>query len=161
MDANPKFRTMRLIDVENLAGGPLTDVAAIQALIEQVIPKGPGDQEVVAVSGDDNAIATFFVWNGPARFLLRRGHDGADLALLGELRDVAFLRARFERVVIASGDHAFAPAIAALMSAGMEVIVIGPTRGTAKSVRAARPSAMKYLNPPVGHAAVPHRPLAA
>lgn len=150
-------RTIRLIDIENMAGtSQLSEllVRVTQVLIEQVAPKNVADHEVVAVSHDQNAQEAFFSWGGPAQFRLRQGHDGADLALLAELADIEFICARYDRVVIASGDRAFAPAITELTAAGVEVLVIAPAGHTSRAIRRAVPSTgLLYMRTPTDIAA--------
>ncbi|WP_353709414.1 hypothetical protein ABRQ22_10060 [Cellulosimicrobium sp. ES-005] len=157
MNASDAPRTIRFIDIENLTGtGCLCEdaVRVTQVFIDQVSPRCVGDHEVLAVSHERNAPAAFLGWNGSAQFLLRPGHDGADLALLAELENVEFLATRYNRVVIASGDHAFAPTITALKAAGIDVLVIGPVGHVARQVRlAAGPSCITYVTTPTDLAA--------
>lgn len=133
-------RSLRLIDAENMAGRSQLSSSAVraaQARLERAAPRGAADHEVVAVSGTGNAREAFYSWAGPARFLLGKGHDGAEIALLAEVTDVEFIRSRYDRVVVASGDGRFASAVCALRSAGVEVLVIAPKGGTARSIRKA------------------------
>ena len=82
-------------------------------------------------TGATAAPVAFFDW-GRARRLLRRGVNGADLALL-QVIESENLGRRFERVVIASGDGIFAEACANLQSTGCHVTVV--TRPGALSTR--------------------------
>ncbi len=58
-----------------------------------------------------------------ARYVVRSGRDGADLALLEVIAENVVTR--FESVVLASGDRIFAPAVADLAAAGVATTVIG------------------------------------
>lgn len=163
MDTSDAPRTIRFIDIENLAGtGRLCEdaVRVTQVFIDRLSPRRVGDHEVLAVSHERNAVAAFFGWSGSAQLLMRHGHDGADLALLTELDNLEFLATRYDRLVIASGDHAFAPAITALKAAGLDVLVIGPAGHVARQVRlAAGPSCITYVATPTELAT--HHALAA
>lgn len=132
-------RTLRLVDIENMVGScqlSLGDVARARVRINAAVAPGTDDHTVIAAS-HYNAPAAYFGWAGPVRRLARSGQDGADLALLEVVADVGWVAARYERVVVASGDHAFAPAVAELKGAGVEVIVIRPDTGFSARMRLA------------------------
>src|SRR5687768_13994597 len=61
--------------------------------------------------------------------------EGADPALLEELHDPVWVADRYGHVVIASGDHSFADAVAAVKFAGCPVTVIAPDVGLSKRMR--------------------------
>ena len=116
---------LHLIDAENLGRGPrvaVADAAHIQRAYDAVAPHGVIDQLVVATS-HHAAKSYWFAWPCAARRLVRSGPDGADLELLAVLanEDVA---ARFDRVVIGSGDGIFAIGAAELQAAGCAVTVV-------------------------------------
>lgn len=58
------------------------------------------------------------------RLMAREGPDGADLALLDEVRDYKWVAERFHRIVIGSGDGIFAELAAALTGLGVHVGVV-------------------------------------
>ena len=70
-------------------------------------------------------------------FRSRSGKDGADTVLLEAIGDVAWIAGHYDRIVLASGDHIFANAVAALKAAGVRVIVISPDTGLSARMRLA------------------------
>lgn len=132
-------RTLYLVDIENMVGrSELTggEVAQAQNRICTAVQPRTGDHTVIAAS-HHNALAMIYGWIGSAQRKMRSGIDGADLALLESVADIRWVAARYRRVVIASGDHAFAFAVASLRAAGVEVIVIRPDRGLSSAIRRA------------------------
>lgn len=73
--------------------------------------------------GSHRAARTVAFAFGGALRRWRSGPDGADLALLEEMRDLRIMR-RFDRVTLFSGDGIFANALAALAGAGIETTVV-------------------------------------
>lgn len=120
----PIGRTLHLIDVENLSGGRAAGPKAVAPALadyRRTIDVG-ADDHVVLGSGPLLAVAAGRSWPG-ARLVVGRGVDGADRALL-RAADPAFLAARFDRVVVASGDHAFAGLVSELRARGVAVVVV-------------------------------------
>jgi len=117
----PSGRTLHVIDIENLAGGSGGNAAAAIAAYRTTVRVAPGDHIVIG-SGPTMLVEAAHAWPG-ARVLLGRGLDGADRALLDEL-DPGFVRTHYDRVVIASGDHAFGPLVAALRALAVVVLVV-------------------------------------
>lgn len=120
-------RTFHLVDMENLVGGAVTAAAVAGAWAEYVAAVGvrEGDHVTVAVARRHAATAFFALPAGIRRLVGSDAPDGADLALL-EAVDVELVAARFDRVVIGSGDHAFTPLAADLFARGAPVIdVVG------------------------------------
>src|SRR5699024_5637332 len=144
---NPEARTLCLVDIENMACGSelrRAKVARLQRQIEATAELSDGDQVVIA-AGPSKAQAAWQGWKGSARRLLGKGPDGADLALLEAIEDLQWVVDRFKRVVIASGDHIFAPAVAALKARGVEVTVVAPPVGLSKQMRLAAGPDVKTL----------------
>lgn len=144
-------RTLYLVDIENMAcSSHLTheDVARTQRRIHGAVEPQRGDHTVIAAS-HHNALATYFGWTGSAQRRARSGHDGADMALLEVIEDIEWVVSRYQRVVVASGDHIFAFAVAQLKAAGLEVIVIPPDRGLSTEMRLAAGPHLKHLGPSV------------
>jgi hypothetical protein len=123
--ATHAMRTLHVIDLENLASG--ADKSADEFLdvldrYRSVMRIAPHD--LVEVALDASA------WRGVA-FALPRGwrvrfgygRDGADRALLRAV-DLRVAVARFDRVVIGSGDGAFVGLVEGLTSAGRRVDVV-------------------------------------
>lgn len=128
---------------------PLTarQVGRVQVRINAAVKFATGDHTVIA-SNQTNAAAVCFTWNGPACRRIRSGKEGADHALLEELHDPVWVAGRYDHVVIASGDHSFADAVAAIKSAGCPVTVIAPDVGLSKRMRlAAGPDLVRLGSP--------------
>ena len=117
-------RTLHAVDIENLtaAGIPtLRQVKAVQRNYAARLGLHADDQVVMAAShlGLLNAARGW----PHARYLVRSGHNGADMELLDVLlhEDVA---ARFTHVVIGSGDGLFYRAVEGLAKSGVWVTVV-------------------------------------
>jgi len=118
----PPGRTLHLVDVENLMGGPQEGEGALRrASVEyrEVAPVQAGDHVIVACN-PHLAVAVHQVWAG-ARILLGYGPDGADRALLREVEDNRWIARRFDRVIVGSGDAIFADASTGLQRWGIAV----------------------------------------
>lgn len=66
------------------------------------------------------------------------GIDGADRALLAEAAP-AFVSTHDDRVVVASGDHGFAPLVVELDAAGVWVCVVNRREALARRLREVAP----------------------
>ena len=129
-------RSLALVDVENCCGidRPVArDVAVARSalLATGVLPTGT--QVVIGTSADRTLLEAGIGWRGP-RLVIRKGHDGADLALL----DVALnegVAARFDTVVICSGDGIFAMAARYLRERGVRVVVVGRSGSISRLLR--------------------------
>jgi hypothetical protein len=121
----PKGRTYHLIDIENLCGGTASagddDVARAVARYQRTITVADDDLVVIG-SGPTLAPAAKAAWPS-ARLVVGKGIDGADRALLAA-DDPRFLADRFDRVVVGSGDHAFAELVIDLRARGTAVCVV-------------------------------------
>lgn len=145
-------RTLFVVDIENMVGTSAlltpAQVGRAQARIHAAVRFETGDHTVIA-SNKVNAAAVCFTWSGPTSRRIRSGQDGADQALLEELRDPIWVAARYDHVVIASGDHAFANAVTAIKIAGCPVTVIAPDVGLSKRMRLAAGPDLVYLGSPI------------
>jgi NYN domain len=117
-------RALHLVDIENLAGAPipsLGQVAEVQDWYMARMAFGADDQVVMA-SSHLGLLNAALGWPH-ARYRVRSGPNGADLELLDVLlhENVA---ARFNHVVIGSGDGAFRQAAANLAARGVRVTVV-------------------------------------
>lgn len=142
-------RTLHLVDIENMAcSSHLTheDVAKTQQRIHAAVELRPGDHTLIAAS-HHNALATYYGWVGSAQRSARSGQDGADMVLLEAIEDIRWVADRYQRVVLASGDHIFAFAVANLKAAGLEVVVISPDRGLSTAMRLAAGPHLRHLGP--------------
>lgn len=100
----PTGRTLHLVDLENLAGGSSASPADVDGAIssyERIAPFGVHDHRVVAC-GKGLVFPVGDRWPG-ALVRYARGIDGADRLLLAAA-DPVDVAARFDRVVVASGD---------------------------------------------------------
>jgi hypothetical protein len=131
-------RSLAVIDIENLLGDDprVATSAGIRATIAACIERADLRDDDLIVIACNPALA-LLVHDAAPHGLLRcqRGENGADLALLDELDDVAWIAGRFDRVVIGSGDGIFADAIQRLNHAGVETTVVANHRQTACAVR--------------------------
>lgn len=122
----PRPRACRdALAIENLALGPGADfavMAAVAAEYEAAAELGGGDHVVVA-AGHFAAPASWWACWPRARRLVRSGTDGADLALI-EVIETETPSARFDRVVLGSGDGIFAEPAARLQADGCGLTVV-------------------------------------
>lgn len=121
---NQALRTLHLIDIENLMGGPNQGAVALRlAMVRYVVavPVRHADQVIIACN-PKLAFEAGTAWKG-ALLKPRHGHDGADLALL-ENSETEFVARRFARVVIGSGDGIFTERVLALRAVGVAVEVV-------------------------------------
>lgn len=128
-------RALHLVDIENLLGGADFSECAVQDLASAYAAAAglsQGDHVVVA-SSHHAAAATWFGWPG-GRLLVRSGPNGADIALLEVIAGEG-VSERYERVVIASGDGAFADAAGALQADGTQVIVVSKKESLARRLK--------------------------
>jgi hypothetical protein len=120
-------RTLSLMDLENLLGGDVETTAVRDMWAEFVtaIDLRHDDHTCVAVSRHHAAAAFFGLPGNVQRIIGANGPDGADLALIDAV-DYRWIAANFGQVVVASGDHIFAPVAERLRSVGLPVVqVIG------------------------------------
>jgi hypothetical protein len=121
-------RRLHLVDIENLAGNArpsLSQVRQAQGLYTAGLAFGAMDQVEVA-SSHLTLLNAALGWPH-ARYRVRSGPDGADLALLDVLRHENVAQ-RFTHVAIGSGDHLFAEQAAHLAAHGVWVTVVSRRR---------------------------------
>jgi hypothetical protein len=122
--AQNRNRTLHLIDIENLAGGPLSgdDAGHTLRAYLHAAQWRPGDLVYVAAHPK---VLQRFAWDLPVEANLRAAHgpDGADLALLAQCPP-EFVARRAQRLVIGSGDHIFIERARAVRSSGVGVAVV-------------------------------------
>jgi hypothetical protein len=131
----PAGRTLHLLDVENLAGGTWSGPEAVAPALDayrRSVGVAEADHVVIG-SGPTLAVAAKLAWPG-SQVVVGRGVDGADRALLRTV-DPAFVAARFDRVVIGSGDHAFAGVVSALRARGVAVCVVAAGPSLSRDLR--------------------------
>ncbi|WP_071289566.1 NYN domain-containing protein [Mycolicibacterium llatzerense] len=118
-------RTLNLIDLENLVGGEVRAprVREVWAQFVNIVDTRFDDHSTVAVSGRHAAAAFFALPTGIQRVIGANRPDGADLALIDSV-EITWAAANFGQVVIASGDHIFAPIARKFRDAGLGVIQV-------------------------------------
>jgi len=132
-------RTLHLVDLENLAGGSGATEAEVSAALEsyeRVVRLRWDDHRVVAC-GRLLAYPAKRHWSGS---LVKACHgvDGADRLLSAEAAP-AFVRGRYDRVVVASGDHCFTELVIELDASGVDVCVVSRREALARRLAAAAP----------------------
>jgi hypothetical protein len=113
-----------LIDVENVAGlacPTYLDLANLHAQLHAVLPDL--DEAFRVVACNHRAAKTVAFEFPGARQRWRSGRDGADFALLEEMKDQRVMR-RFGRVTVCSGDWRFSKSLAELAVLGLETTVV-------------------------------------
>lgn len=121
----PADRTLHLIDLENLTGGEFRDIGALRRAWESykmVVPVRLGDHVILASNPAIGVDAGLLHPQGLLR--VRCGPDGADQALLNEVRDRTWIASRFHRVVVGSGDGIFLGLVNDLRQRGVAVGVV-------------------------------------
>jgi len=125
-------RTLHLVDIENLIGGPFQGLSAIldaRHNYRQLVGIGPNDHIVVACNGK-LAVTVRLIWN-QGQLIVGNGPDGADLALLRQLEDPHWIAGRYDRVVVGSGDGIFSEAVSKLAQLGIAAGVVSRPRALA------------------------------
>ena len=143
----PEGRALFLVDVENIAGcgkPSAVDVAQAADRLARAVPSSAGDHVVVGVA-DNGVLACGLAWPG-ALLVVGSGPDGADRALLAQAspHDLA---ARYDRVVIASGDGIFSELAARLRRLGIEVVVASRGEACSAQLRLAATSTVTWSGP--------------
>lgn len=123
-------RTLHLIDLENLCRITPWSVDRAWRLYTASVGVYNDDGVVVAVDVS-RAFTAADSLPSSIRLLTGRGRDGADRALLSVV-DIAWAKRCFERVVVASGDHVFAPTVRACQAAGLPVELVTGCGGVAR-----------------------------
>ena len=121
-------QTIHLIDIENLAGGPRAGVLAFYQALECYRYTGPvasGDRVVIGASPQVGRQVKPLIrcfWPS-AELYTRGGPNGADIALIEQVNNVRSIAARFDRIIIGSGDSDFAPVVRVYIARGLAVDV--------------------------------------
>ncbi|HET7652560.1 MAG TPA: NYN domain-containing protein [Acidimicrobiales bacterium] len=132
-------RTLHLVDIENLAATSRLDRPTAEHTVvayRRRIAVREGDHVVVAADVH-NALPAGLAWGPGVRLRAGFGPDGADTELLDAAADVDWVAAHYSRVVIGSGDHAFAALASALRARGVAVVVVARPGGTSRWLRRA------------------------
>ncbi|WP_394276419.1 NYN domain-containing protein [Luteococcus sp.] len=128
-----------MVDIENIAqGGVMAPWQAhlVQEELRRSMGLNGGDHVVIGVS-HVGVLNSWLGWEGTRpRIVAKSGPDGADLALL-EVLATEQVAARYDEVVLASGDGIFTEAVTALQAAGTVVTVVAWMNHCAKRLRLA------------------------
>ncbi len=104
----PENRSLHLVDIENLMGGPRAGPSVIEWAVsayQGTVPLAEGDHPVIGSNP--------YLWPcvdrcwSSARLVGRHGPDGADKALKEVVKNVDFILPRYDRIVVGSGDGDF------------------------------------------------------
>ncbi len=118
-------RTLHLVDIENLVGNPFASKRdALDALDRYLELAGYRDGDQIVVAANPGLIREIgFDLTLPCSLHAARGDDGADLILLAQA-EPGWVAARFDRLVIGSGDAEFVDAALAVRDLGTPVVVV-------------------------------------
>lgn len=118
-------RTLHLVDIENLMGGPLGGdelLRNVSRAYRSSARMAVGDHAIVACN-PTLLLPTKLEWEAN-RVLVGFGPDGADRRLLAELTSHRWVVSHFDRVVIGSGDGIFSRRASILRHHGVRVEVV-------------------------------------
>ena len=136
------MRTIHLVDIDNLLGNPATtDRQRIRTCLARYRARAgftPSDHVIVATGCNGRHVLEIELAWPSVVHRRRAGKDGADLALLDDL-DWVIASGRYTRVVIGSGDHAFAPSVDRLLAANIRVDIVSDARRLCRQLAAAAP----------------------
>lgn len=130
-------RTLHLVDLENLCGGP-DQVTAEKHTVADLYQLKAGiarDDHVVVATNPSALVHCFDIFPG-SQLVGQHGPDGADSALLEILGEIDWIAKRYDRVIVGSGDHCFAPSAAALRARGILVGVVAREGSLSRSLAA-------------------------
>ena len=128
-------RRLLLIDIENYCGkGNLqpADVRIARTEICRDLELGGGDLVVIGTSHSNNCFVCGTEWEGP-RQVLRRGHDGADVALIDAFGE--YRLDTFSSLVIVSGDGIFADIASCARNKEKAVTIVSRIEGLSGKLR--------------------------
>lgn len=130
-------RRIVVVDIENVVRGAVQSelhAAYARQAIEEAI--GPTDRDQVVIGTSHvGLVSAGMAWHG-ARLVVRSGPDGADLALL-EVLIGEQIAARFDEVILVSGDGIFADVVSSLGGDGVNVTVAATPGSCSKRLRLA------------------------
>jgi hypothetical protein len=145
-------RALHVVDIENLAGAAVPSLDLVSEVqVRYLACLGFGAEDQVVLAASHLALLNAGLGWPHARYRVRSGRDGADLALIDVLEHEN-VAARFRHVVIGSGDGLFGQAAASLANSGVRITVVSRRRSLAYSLaRVARD--VIYLDGPLTAAA--------
>ena len=129
-------RALHVLDVENLLGGQVT-FGRTKVMWDLYCEAAKVDDADMIVAGCSRRFAESVLFALPSRGRVVIGAnvpDGADAALLDAV-DPTHQASRFARVVVGSGDHAFAPMALQFVTAGCPADLVTGSGFTARRLR--------------------------
>lgn len=138
---NTPSRALHHIDIENLCDSAIVTALQVEdALTDYQRVVGIGDNDLVIIAANTtNAPRAYFTAHKmlSARFLSpTEGKDAADLALIEAVTGTPNITS-FDTVIIASGDHIFAPVLADIAAQGVNTVAVGRIGAISPQVRMA------------------------
>jgi hypothetical protein len=140
-----QHRSLIILDVENMIGNPcptFCDVDWVKRELGVLIADFGSIQCIVACSHRAAKTVAFLFPSALQRW--RSGPDGADDALIEEMTDLRVM-ARYDRVILCSGDGKFVPYVAALTRLGVHVTVISRPECLSKRLRLVAQSVVEFM----------------
>lgn len=132
----PVARALHLVDLENLMCGPCQPVGVLRnavALYRELAPVHREDHVIIAVN-PALALEAGLAWPA-AQLRIGRGPHGADHELLAAIDDRAWVAARFDRIIVGSGDGIFSAALKDLRQLGIATGVVAPGSSLSRDLR--------------------------
>ena len=144
---NTPSRALHVLDSENLCGSAIVTALQVEDALTDY-------QRVVGISDNDLVIIAANTTNAPTAYLTAHkmlsarflpptwGKDAADLTLIEAITSTPNITS-FDTVIIASGDHIFAPVLANLAAQGVSTVAVGRIGAISPQVRMAAHSTIK------------------
>lgn len=133
-----KNRALALIDIENLAGTPNLSsqlVTTIKGAFCSIALMNSMSQTYIGCNPEIQA-EVCFGWHDKYTLCTKPGKDGADLALIEEIRNIKNLE-DYNTIIIGSGDHIFTDIAQDLRNQGHYIHVIVGKGKTSWQLRSA------------------------
>ncbi len=123
-------KVLHLIDIENLLGtnpreAPTEAFERVAKRYKEVSGFEAGDHIHIGCNQANSFSAKAVFPESVLR--VKHGKDGGEMAILGDL-DLPFIARTYSRVIIGSGDGAFADLASSLTEKGLEVRVVAATK---------------------------------
>src|SRR3954447_16532387 len=131
-------RTLHLVDIENLVGDPKAPTATVLDVLDRFLDlAGYRDGDHVVIAANPGLMARVaFALPLPCNVHAARGENGADLVLLAQA-EPSRVAARYDRLLVGSGDGAFADVALAVRDLGTPVVVVARADSLSRRLRGA------------------------
>lgn len=130
-------RALHLLDIEYLGCGPTVTAGDFELVLRRYRPLARWHRGDHLVGAASTWVYVRIAFGAPTDLRLLpagRGPDAADDRLIDEARTIDLTR--YDRIVIASGDHRFAGLAGEVHDLGIEVWAVGYSFNTARSLAA-------------------------